>query len=1408
VVERFEDDWRKGQRPQLEGYLAEAGAGERRALLIELIHSELYYRLEAGEPARAEDYLARYPDLAADQPVALELIAAEYQVRRKREPGLAVGEYLERFPQHAQTLRARLEAAGGDNRTDSDLAARWVETPLDQEQEVPPGGIREGAPGDAREAANGPAAADPILPAAGSLSAVPGYEIVGELGRGGMGVVLHGRDPDLGRDLAVKVLRPDHQGDPELLRRFLEEAQIAGQLQHPGIAPVYARGRFPDGRPFFTMKLVQGQTLAELLAARSDPTQDLPRWLGIFEAVCQTLGYAHSKGVIHRDLKPANVMVGSFGEVQVMDWGLAKVLPAERQAGQQAETEAGERASAVRTLRSEVPGLSSQEGEVLGTLGYMAPEQASGQVDRLDERSDVFGLGAILCEILTGKPPWVGAEGEMHLQAAEGDLAGAWAGLDGCGADPELVRLAKACLAPRPEDRPGNGGEVAKAVGGFLAGVQQRLRTAELERAAAQARAEEAQAKAAAERRARWRLLGLAAAVLLLVLLGGAGAWLLSEQRAASGRAAAQTLERGRALLEEGWQRNDLGALTEARAEAERAVELAGRVWGGQAVQQEAARFQADAEERLERARKNRQLLAALLDISTPPETRSYEMDASGQLIALAQPSVDAQYTAAFQRWGLDMDRLEEAAVIAQLGQEPEVVVQEVIAGLDGWMLERRRQQPLRAEWRHLYRIAEQLDGQATRRQLRALLVEGVTPAPEAVAGLLSPGAPWLALWQVARGQTWRRVQELRGQLDVRQESVLTVVLLARAYRAAGDAGGAVAMLREAAELRPGQMVLLRALAWQLEGQNQWEEAIGCYRAMRVQRPDLGVRLALALVQVGRSGEGEVVLRELLRQQPRHPQLHFYLGNNLADKGQLDEAIEHLRRAIQLDPRYALAHNNLGSALNARGLVDEVLEHLRRAVQLDPRHVEVHYNLGIALQDKGLLDEAIEQYRRALQLDPWHAGAHSNLGSALTTRGRVDEAIEHCRQAIQLNPRYALAHNNLAAALADKGRVEEAIEHLRRAIQLDPGFALAHNNLGNALARLGRMEEAIEHFRRAIQLDPRYVKAHYSLANALKTRGQLDEAIRHYRRAIQLDPQHAGAHNNLGVALTEKGPSAVEEAIEHCRRAIELDPRLPLAHFNLGIALMARDQMEEAIEHYRRAIQLDPRLGTAHGALGEALMLQGQFAQAREALRRCLDLLEPNHPQRPGVTRLLGQCQRMIQLEEKLHGILQGTMKPADAAECLALAQLCGQHKQLHAASVRFYREAFAKQPKLADDQEQQHRYNAACAAALAGCGKGKDVGKLGEPERRSWRQQALDWLRADLAVWGPTLDKGNAQTRTRVQQVLRHWQTDADLAGVREPAELARLPAEERQTWQKLWADVDALLKRSERKEESPRKE
>ncbi len=321
------------------------------------------------------------------------------------------------------------------------------------------------------------------------------YQLHGEIARGGMGAILQGRDTDLGRELAVKVLLDSHRDEPEIIERFIEEAQIGGQLQHPGIVPVYELGKFDDHRPFFTMKLIKGTTLAALLAGRKSPADDQARLLGIFDQVCQTMAYAHSRGVIHRDLKPANIMVGKFGEVQVMDWGLAKVLDQGGVADERKARDKHAEESIIRTQRSDGlqssdrPGSHTRAGSVMGTPAYMSSEQARGEVDRLDERADVFGLGAILCEILTDKPPYVKSDDADVIELAiKANVDRCFVRLDESGADRELIRIAKNALAPDATDRWRTADDLAQAMTNHLRGVQERLRNSELARAKSQIR--------------------------------------------------------------------------------------------------------------------------------------------------------------------------------------------------------------------------------------------------------------------------------------------------------------------------------------------------------------------------------------------------------------------------------------------------------------------------------------------------------------------------------------------------------------------------------------------------------------------------------------------------------------------------------------------------------------------------------------------------------------------------------------------------------------------------------------------------------------------------------------------------------------------------------------------------------
>lgn len=343
----------------------------------------------------------------------------------------------------------------------------------------------------------------PATPSGVTPASPPGFELLDEIGRGGMGVVYRARDTALDRDVAVKLLSERFPLDSLPAQRFLNEARITGQLQHPGIPAVHQIGNLPDGRPFLAMKLIQGSTLEAILHQRPDRSTERGRLLAIFEAVCQAVGYAHAHRVIHRDLKPANVMVGAFGEVQVMDWGLAKVLRVESRWPDAVPADGGATQAWMEVSPAPLAGSHTQAGNLVGTPAFMPPEQAVGEVERVNERSDVFGLGALLAVILTGQPPYVGETFEsVRVQAVRGKLEGCFARLDASGAEPELVALCKQCLAFEPADRPANGGEVAQAVAAFRTAADERARRAELERV----RLEGEQATAAAHSAAQARV--------------------------------------------------------------------------------------------------------------------------------------------------------------------------------------------------------------------------------------------------------------------------------------------------------------------------------------------------------------------------------------------------------------------------------------------------------------------------------------------------------------------------------------------------------------------------------------------------------------------------------------------------------------------------------------------------------------------------------------------------------------------------------------------------------------------------------------------------------------------------------------------------------------------------------------
>jgi serine/threonine-protein kinase len=1071
------------------------------------------------------------------------------------------------------------------------------------------------------------------------------YAIRGEIARGGMGAVLLGHDAEMDRDLAIKVLQDQYQEQPGRVRRFFDEARVNGRLQHPGVVPIYEMGRLGGCVPFFTMKLVEGRTLAALLHERADPKQDVPRFLQVFAQVCETLAYAHAKGVIHRDLKPANIMVGAFGEVQVMDWGLAKVLADE--VSEAIPQDHDPAATVAWDPNATLPPASAEAhatavGTVMGTPAYMAPEQARGEVHRLDERCDVFGLGAILCQILTGKPPYTGSAADVQLRSALGELEAAHARLEGSSADPELLRLARACLAAQPQARPRNAGAVAEALKTYLNGVQERLHAAELERAAAQARAAQARAKAAAERRARRLTFGLAAALVALVVAAG-GIWAWWAQRRVAANASV-----GDALLEAARQRerarasgDDLKLWAEAVSTLRSVQALASGVDCDDPLRQQvdetlsaaaeeerqaqkrrddaraaAEKAEAEARQRAAQEREHRQMLTRLDEIRMHLATRDVQgvPDYWRVLGELEQFFRDCK---------IDLDDLAPDAAAERLRAYPAPVCRALAGALDQWV-----QADWSVFWTDLQLKAEKGDLNA----LKALTGGGDQP------GVLAHIGRWSQRLKIAQladpDPARKRLRERLQQFDVAAFNELArsedptklppdaAHIMAQVLAHTGDVPGAANLLARAVQVHPDDFWTQFYLGtyYSALGPATQADALRHYTAARALRPDVVLPLraqAITLWQMGKEEEAIPLIEHVLRLEPKNADGHFVLSSLLRKRGDPAGAVRHARAAVAARPNSGTYHKALALALEDNGESAAALAEYRAAMAANSHDGDALGGAGRILLARRELAEAETVLRKAIAAKPtptyWRL-----LGDVLRARGQRDPAIAAYRQAIKTPPGSSVAYAPLGLLLLQKGQVDEALVSLREAVRLQPDRESVNAALVSALQAKRDLPGAIAARRELLRRWPSHAGARARQAADLRQLGQQqrqgnawDAALVSFREALALEPDHPDAIQGLGYTQWSKGQYA--EAADTLRQATQLRQGDAVLWRSLGWCSFWSQRVDEAIGAFRQALELEPRDASAHYGLGKCFLAQEDFASAAAAIRQTVQVAPPSY---------------------------------------------------------------------------------------------------------------------------------------------------------------------------------------------------
>ena len=1294
------------------------------------------------------------------------------------------------------------------------------------------------APSHAGPAANEAPAAE-VAERAGAQ--IDRYKLLEKIGEGGMGTIwmAEQREP-VRRRVALKIIKLG-MDTKQVIARFEAERQALALMDHPNIAKVLDAGTTETGRPYFVMEYIRG---IPILAYCDTERLDTRARLELFTSVCHAIQHAHQKGIIHRDIKPSNVLVTLHDGVpvpKVIDFGIAKATHGEL------------------TTKT----LFTEHRQMIGTPAYMSPEQAEMSGLDIDTRSDVYSLGVLLYELLTGTTPFdmkallesgfdelmrTIREVEPHKPSTRVSTLGDTATRT---AQQRRAEPNKLCLLLRGDidwivmkclekDRTRR----YETANGLASDLKRHLND---EPVTAGPPSSVYRLRKFVKRNRATVIASSAVLTALLIAIVGTSWGLVEKSRARTAAIQRPIEDEQQAAVEKDRLVKNAEATRALLTQCEDALRAGDAAKARVALDAARERSNEDgAEQQAERLAR----LSGDLALST-------ELDAIDQFRwtwvknRFGDENVAATRThEALRRFGADPApepgpedvSVDDAAAIV----DGSAIRERIVLALDRllwWpnaealaaVLGRVDADPFRDEFRDAVlardtkKIVELASDPVALEQppefAAALSVRDVVPAgrrrellrraalrrPSDISLLMTlqraledgrdPNAPDAPDSPNALAERLRWLQAAIAA-DTRNSAAYTN--LGQVLNEAGKVDQSAACIRIAVAIDPQNVIAHNNLGVLLKGKGALEEALACHRKAVELDPTSGfliANLGEALAELGREDEAIDCYRKALELDPKDGYTCASLGDSLRRKGRIDEAIVQYRKAIELGERREPVYGWLVDSLRKTRRVEEAISYSRIGVEIAPKSPWLQSELGDALRISGRLDEAIACYRKALELAPDY-DVWGPLGEALRAKGQFDEAIACYRKTLERDPENALGWSALAQALAKVGQFDEAIPCARKAVDLAPTRAASHVALGIVLHAGGQVDEAIASFRKATELDPIEADAHHNLGSAFFRSGHRDQAVISYRRAVELAPNQAMYQLDLAVTLQNLGEH--DAALAGFRRMLELDPENACAAYNFGVELGAKQRWDEAIDCYRKTIELDPNYAEAHCNLGSALWNKGRFAEALPCFRRGHELGSKRPDWRYPSADWVRTAETRAALEEKLPDLLAGSIEAADNAERLEYAEMC-QVKGLDHAAVELYAESFAADPKLAEDLHSRRRFAAAASAVLAAAGRGEDASQLDDRERARLRQQALGWLRADLALHARRLESDTPEERAASQDALREWQEESDLSSIRDAAALALLPAEDQDAFGKLWADVAAQDGRGERAQAAP---